>query len=362
MGDWDVVQLLRKYKGQPLKLAKELGSKRRHQTAREALLAAEVAARCAKVFTKQVKPRGKAKAKPRVNRKCDRIVNLFLSDLHIGSDTAAPEMPFAYGEREERRRLARVVAEAANYKEQYRDRSTLHVYLMGDIIDGRLHDMREPAPLAAQFARALSHLRQAIAYLAEVYPEVKVFCQTGNHGRDKGRHPKRATYEKWDSYETMLYVALEMGTKELKNVEWHIPQEHFCAVPLFDSWLFATHGDTDFHVGNVGAALPMRRIEQQMHTINSTRVYKRVFDVFAVGHVHTSASVQLAAGNLMVNGALCPPNGFAADLGLFTACSQWLWESVPGFPVGDQRRICVGEEDDRDRSLDTIIAPARGLG
>jgi hypothetical protein len=38
---------------------------------------------------------------------------------------------------------------------------------------------------------------------------------------------------------------------------------------------------------------------------------------------------------------------------------QWLFESVPGYAVGDMRFIRVGERDDKDATLDKLITPWR---
>ncbi|NJO65352.1 MAG: hypothetical protein HC836_46850 [Richelia sp. RM2_1_2] len=122
-----------------------------------------------------------------------RTHTLVLSDLHIGSDIDSSETgSVPYGKVEEARRLAYVVSETIEYKKQYKNQTHLEVLIIGDIIDGLLHDARSGAVLAEQFARAIHLLSQAITQLALVYPTVAVRCATGNHGRNTARHKERA--------------------------------------------------------------------------------------------------------------------------------------------------------------------------
>jgi hypothetical protein len=71
----------------------------------------------------------------------------------------------------------------------------------------------------------------------------------------------------------------------------------------------------------------------------------------------------LPGGTIVItNGCLLPPDAYAESIGIFdTACGQWMFESVAGHMVGDARFITVGEHNDKDASLDDIIAPFQGL-
>ena len=312
------------------------------------------------VFKDRIEPSGYASKSRRVFGKGKRIVNVLLSDLHFGARLDASELPTGYTAKTEARRLAKIVAEVCDYKPQYRDETTCNVLVNGDIIEGYLlHDIRDGDPLTDQFTGIVYALTQAIGHIAAAYPRVQVYWQSGNHGRNKLRHPGRATSSKWDSFETMAGVAVRLACQPLKNVVWNIPTTPYCTVPLFDARLLLTHGDTVINVGNPGKSLNLAKIDQQMAHINATGVYGSKFDVFAVGHVHVGVHVSLMAGHLIVNPPLVPSNGFALTLGYVSQCGQWLWESVEGYPVGDARLIEIGAAEDRDASLEKIIKPAR---
>lgn len=310
-----------------------------------------------KRFAGKIAASGYARKRPRGQGK--RILNVLLSDLHFGTRHDGRELPQSYGAAETARRLAKVIAEAAEYKPQYREHTSLKVRLSGDILQGALgHGPTWDTALAAQFDEALWLLTQALAFLAKHFPSVEVYIQNGNHDRDISVHPKRATSQKWNGWTWCLGRALHYACSGLSNVEIFTPRTPYCAIQLFDAWEFATHGDTVFSIGNPGQKLDVAAIENKAHKINSTGVYGHRFQVFSVGHVHVSASLELSGdAALIVNSALVPMDGYSESLGYVTACSQWLWESVPGYPVGDQRRIKVGPGEDGDASLDKIIRP-----
>lgn len=311
------------------------------------------------VFKDKVSASGYA-TQPPSKKHPRRKVNLMLSDLHFGARLDGAELPVEFNARTEARRLAKVIMETIAYKPHYREQTELNLLVNGDIIEGLLqHDEADGDPLTDQFVAITYALVQAITLLATHYPSVNVYWQTGNHGRNKLRHPGRATTSKWDSFETMIGKSVELACSSLRNVRWEIPRAPYCAVPLFESHMLLTHGDTVINVGNPGATLPINKIEQQMSKINATRVYGHQFDVFAVGHVHLGVNVLLPSGHLIINPPLVPSNGFALSLGYVSACGQYLWESIEGYPVGDTRLIRVGKSEDEDPKLERIIKPAR---
>lgn len=298
------------------------------------------------------------------HKKIERHINLVLSDLHIGSDIEKDETgQLDFGLKEESRRLARITKETLEYKIQYRDRTTLNVLLLGDLIQNSLHDARDGAPLAEQSARAIHLLSQMLGHFSASFPTVNVYCNTGNHGRNTGRHHGRAVNQKWDSIETIICYALKTTASHLKNIKFHIPKTPYVTYEVFGKRVFATHGDTVLKPGYPGKSINVGSIESQINKINSTLQDKEEYSVFYVGHVHTASVTHLANGAaLITNGPLVPSDEFAVSIGLMeVACGQMLVESVKDFPVGDVRYIRVSSKDDKDSSLDSIIVPYEGL-
>lgn len=290
--------------------------------------------------------------------KIQRELNLVLSDLHIGSDILKNQTGnLDFGKSEEARRLARIVKDTCEYKEQYRKETKLNVLLLGDIIQNQLHDLRDGAPAAEQCGRAIYLLTQAIAQFSANFPSVAVYCNTGNHGRNTGRHHGRAVNQKWDSLEQIVYFAIREATKGLKNVSFVIPKTPYVVYEVFGKKVFATHGDSVLNVGYPGKAINTGRLETQVNRFNASLSDREEYSVLVVGHVHTASITHLSNGAVTItNGAMVPVDEYAVSIGLMeTTSGQYLFESTEGFPVGDCRYIKVSEKDDKNASLDQII-------
>jgi hypothetical protein len=264
---------------------------------------------------------------PKTSKKISRSLILTLSDLHFGSDTKAEETgAHSFGRLEEARRFAEVIKQTIEYKPQYRQDTELHVNLLGDIIQHKLHDAQDAAPISEQVCRAIHLLSQGIAQLGQSFGKVTVHCATGNHGRDMNRHPGRATSGKWDSVETVIYYAVKSALTKFPNVLINIPKTPYVLYDILGHKVMATHGD---------------------NVINP------------VGHVHVASITKLGCGaNLITNGPLCPVDQFAVSIGILEGqSSQTLVECTAAYPLGDIRFLEVGEKQDKDQSLDKIIKP-----
>jgi hypothetical protein len=300
---------------------------------------------------KRLKPVKKAEPK--------RILNLLISDTHYRSMLDTKEVNCQYGPVEESRRTAAVFTQACDYKSQYRNETTLKIHILGDIIQNQLHDTRDGQPLAEQSAAAISNLFQAIRFASMHFPKVEVHCTPGNHGRNTSRHHGRAVHQKWDSIETIVYYGLKCALGSIRNVRVEIPRTPYYTVDLFDNKGFFTHGDTVLSAGYPGGAINVKSLRGQINEWNNSRNAGGPFALFAVGHVHTGAIVNLPGGvTLVTNGCLCPSDSYSMSLGSPDISSgQYLIESVQGHAVGDTRFIRVDSEVDRDSSFDTIVKP-----
>ncbi len=328
--------------------------------ARDELFRQELTAAMSTIF------KNKIVAKPYKAKKkqiTERQVNLLLSDLHFGAMLDPREVPSRYGTTEEARRFAAVVVQAGEYKPQYRDETTLTVHLAGDIIQNQLHDARDGAPLAEQIASAIHLLTQGLAYLATRYKQVEVHCATGNHGRFVSRHKERATFQKWDSIETIIYFAVQTALKHLPNVTVEIGYTPYYLYDSFGKRGMVTHGDTVIRPGFPGSSIDIRGVRGQINEFNAALQTHEQVSLFAVGHVHTASVVQMGNGAVFVsNGALIPPDAYAGSIGIHeSVCGQTLWESVPGHIFGDYRFLCVDSYTDKDKSLEQVVQPFKGF-
>lgn len=308
-----------------------------------------------------------APVKPKVSKggKLKRSVVAAISDTHFGCVIENKEMHGLneYNWTVAARRMALYMEQIVNYKTDHRQDTDLVIQLNGDIIAGMIHNQEWAVDLLTlQFSGTVHLLSQAISYVAQHYPQVKVVCTPGNHGRAMHKADKgRATTQKWDSYENMIYVSLrEIFAKSHKNVSFVIPESPFLVYKVQGHNVLQTHGDTVIKVGNPGNMLNMGSINSQINELNSSELIKpeEKIAVVSVGHVHVPTIQTLQNGcSLIINGCLSGTDPFAQSIGIFSNNpAQVIFESTEEYPVGDMRIIHVKGADSQER-LDKIINP-----
>ena len=298
-------------------------------------------------------------------KETEKALVLTLSDLHYGAFLDPREVPLAYGHVEEARRTAAVVHRVATHRTPAeRKKMALHVNLAGDIIQNQLHDPRDGKPLAEQFAAAVHLLAQGLTHLAgSGYGSMTVHCTSGNHGRNAARHPQRATNQKWDSIETMLYYSLSVALAHLPNVKFSLPYRPFVTYSLLGHNFFVTHGDTVIKPGFPGSNIDVGGVRKQINEINAARLDNQQYNVFICGHVHTSSRTKIRDNTYFItNGCLIPTDAYAISVGYFdTPTCQTMFEVTRQHAVGNFCDIDVGVDNDKDKALDKIIKPFGGL-
>jgi predicted phosphodiesterase len=299
-------------------------------------------------------------AKATKNKAASRTLVAHLSDTHYGANIAGAEVSNLneFSWEIAARRTALFMEQIANYKPQYRQDTDCVLMVNGDIIAGVIHDQEWFADLlATQFSGALSILSQGISYLGQHFKSVRVYCTTGNHGRAMHKSSKdRAMTHKWDSYETMLFIALKQVLEvKHKNIQVEIPQAPYAILDTQGHKIFVTHGDTVINVGNPGKALNIGSISNQ---INKVCAGLGKIDVVTVGHTHSPVIALLDNGvHFVNNGCLSGLDGFANGIGIFDSHpTQILWEATKEHAVGDARMIQL-KSADKNVSLEKIIAP-----
>lgn len=325
-------------------------------TGREELFLEQFQSIAEKIFKNKIRV---APYKQKKKAPISRLQNLVLSDLHFHAMLDGREVPHPYGAHEEARRFASIMVQAADMKPQYRNESGLIIHLLGDIIQGQLHDMRDGAPLAEQVAAAMYYLVQGVSFLATQFPTVTIYCTPGNHGRNTARHHDRATNQKWDAIETHIYYGLKMGVASIPNVTVNIPYTPYYTWKAFNRYGFATHGDTVINPGNPGKLLDIAGIRRQVAEINGKIKAEERFSMFIVGHVHFGLACHLPSGAaFMSNSCLIPTDAYGLSIGITEVdCGQQSFESVENHILGDTRLFHVDEYTDKDASLEIIIKP-----
>ena len=294
--------------------------------------------------------------KGRKAKHVERRLNLILSDLHYGADLDPKLVTFPYFAKEESRRTAAICAQVADYKRQYRGETELEIHLIGDIIQGKLHDVQNSADLTKQYDRALHALIYGIEFLATEFRQVTVRTSVGNHGRDVSRHPERAMQDKYDSNEFRIYRALRYRFAKVPNIRMETPMRGFYMYDQFGMKGVMTHGDTIFNPGYPGKMVDVQKLSTQINAFKLAHPDNAQAVLFGMGHVHTAMDVCVGGNTVITNGCLIPTDEYAQSIGIYnTPCSQQLWETVPGHMFGDHRRLDIGKAQDEDESLNKIV-------
>lgn len=303
---------------------------------------------------------GYAAKKSTQSEDIDRMLTLALSDLHIGAKMPADENPEPFDFLRAGRRLAHLAIETADYKSQYRNNTALNLGLNGDIIEGLLgHNDADNAPLAEQMVASGQFCVSLIQYLASAFPEIDVWCEPGNHGRNRISHPGRAVSSKWNSFETVLYKFIAAQCRMLPNVRFHIPRAPALIIPLFNATCLMTHGDTELKLKSPSSTGGRSSWESVLNQVRADRRYGTSPDVLVAGHFHEPDIMPFASGWGIAQGALVPSNGYARTAGFGGVCGFWIFESVLGFPVGDMRFLRVGPDQDKNSDLDHVVPQYR---
>lgn len=292
-----------------------------------------------------------------------RVISIDISDNHFGCNIAANEVGQVneYNWTIAGRRIALAFKQVMEYKTQYRNETNLVISINGDNLAGVIHGQEwEVDLLTTQTVGALHILVQAISFVASSFSRIDIHMTPGNHGRMMHKASRdRATANKWDSHENILFHSLALALKQHENIHCHIPLAPFAVYKIFDHHIFQTHGDTVIKIGNPGNAIKMQDMMHQINAINSSTIMKgNRISVAKFGHVHTQ-TVQLLSNGCMalINGCSSGTDPFANSIGIFgNSVVQLLHETVPRWPVGDIRFLQLSSAD-KNRDLDKIIKP-----
>ncbi len=317
-----------------------------------------------KEYLKSLKiPSSKSKTPYDVER---RSVCTIWSDQHFGTNVDKEEMGGLneYNWKIGARRLGLLCEQIATYKIEKRHlHDELVIYLIGDNIAGVIHDQEGPGNdlMSYQLNGTFSYYVQALNYLKEFFPKIRVECQPGNHGRFMHKMSKnRVRQNKFDSFENSIFYGLSMVFGRDPKVQVNVPKSPFLDVTVQGHRTFATHGDTVFETGNVGKSINISKLEHQVNSVNAEErdKGKKQYELFCTGHVHHPLFTHVSSGiKVIVNGCLIGTDPFAKSIGIHASLPvQVLWETTPKYVQGDSRNIYVNSADDQKR-YEKIIRP-----
>jgi hypothetical protein len=301
---------------------------------------------------------GKMKTSKKISK---RMLTLLLSDLHFGVDVDPREvLKSEFNWDIAARRLAKLCHQAADYKKQHRAVTELQVVLNGDILHGVVH-MSEAKlrPLTEQIYGATSILLKALDYLRCHFSKVSVLCLPGNHDRPTYRGRDRALSQRWDSHSHAVFLGLKCAFREDDGITFDIPMAGMGTYEAPGGHLiYASHGDVEPGVGNVGKAISVKDVTNSLLKMNAGQPFDKKVEVALFGHWHQPSIWMLQDGTIcIVNGCLLGSDPYAQNaVGFFNSMpAQIIFESVPGYPVGDARIVQLRDAD-AEAAYDKVIS------
>lgn len=255
-----------------------------------------------------------------------------LSDLHLDEKVDRFEMDGIneYDREIAERRIHRMFEGVVKLLKRYVggvEFDGLLLALLGDIITGVIHDelaRTNEAPPSASIVYWVPVLASAIEWLADQLDiPIHVACVDGNHDRfyPKKQMKQRAT----TSLAWIIYNWLADHLRDDDRISFSLTTSAEQVVPVYDTRLILSHGDSFTSQGGVGGLYPsmlkwlLRRHQQYSDTSTD-------FDYALIGHWHQT----LFGQDFFVNGSLKGYDEYAKQGGfLYERPQQTLFLVTP---------------------------------
>lgn len=177
---------------------------------------------------------------------------------------------------------------------------TLVILANGDHVNGEIHDATRHSAYgnAIRNALAVGQLHACMFRdLAPYFKDVKVIYTAGNHGR---RSIKKDHESPWNNWDYLVGETAKAYSRDIKNVEFLIPDSFSHAIDIEGHGFCISHGD-DIRGWN---GIPFYGIERQTRRLQALNAaHGKVVKYFCFGHFHTMASQANLKGEMLLNGS-----------------------------------------------------------
>lgn len=252
-------------------------------------------------------------APKKIPRKKNMIMELMLSDLHIGKKTKDFNIETA------RKRLINL---ASTFIQEYNDNKKIFnveriiLAMLGDIVESfTMHGLESASSCEFGNSKQIDYAVKYIFYyimipIAQLGLPVDFVGVTGNHDRTD----TRKTYN--NPGENNMTWAIYRGVEELckvaglKNIKFHIPKGSYYVLDIYKNHCLYEHGDNNKNNKAAYEAQMAKRSRQE----------NVVIDFGRFGHWHEYQCYD--RGRIIVNESLCGPDSFSMVLGYNSSPGQ----------------------------------------
>lgn len=258
----------------------------------------------------------KPKAPPKHKDRSDITMEVMLSDLHFGKQTATFDIDVA---KQRLRKFVRVVENEFVRKQAHYNVERIVVAFLGDIIENEtMHGIESSR--GSQFGNAEQTMAAVDLLLCEVMiplynlgVPITVLGITGNHDRDGEKktyhNPGRYSYT-WIIYQTLKLFA---NHYRMSEITWDIPDGVYTTLDIYGDTILYEHSD---HInGRVfDKKVLLSQIAKRGAQVN------KVIKGIRVGHYHEATCVD--NGRVVGNGSLCGTDSYADINGFISVPAQ----------------------------------------
>jgi len=249
---------------------------------------------------------------------------LLLSDMHTGMINKAPITgEITYDESIQEKELQTLVQGIFRFYELYQasyNITRLHIFALGDLItNDRIFEGQQTeitCQTGEQIIKCFNYLSDMLKKLLEIYPEINLIMQYGNHGRTTSNliveDPK-------SNFEYLLGLLLKERFANNERINIILPDDYAYEYRIFGHRYLLTHG-------NMIRGGTLNSIEKAAKEI-ALLVEEEYYDVITIGHFHSCQELSISPSTTMiVNGCFINKDSYAYNkLRKFSTAKQVLF-------------------------------------
>ena len=265
----------------------------------------------------------KLKSKKSKSKQIEEQV-LLLSDMHTGMINKAPITgEITYDESIQEKELQTLVQGIFRFYELYQasyNITRLHIFALGDLItNDRIFEGQQTeitCQTGEQIIKCFNYLSDMLKKLLEIYPEINLIMQYGNHGRTTSNliveDPK-------SNFEYLLGLLLKERFANNERINIILPDDYAYEYRIFGHRYLLTHG-------NMIRGGTLNSIEKAAKEI-ALLVEEEYYDVITIGHFHSCQELSISPSTTMiVNGCFINKDSYAYNkLRKFSTAKQVLF-------------------------------------
>lgn len=276
---------------------------------------------------KPIKPLPDAPVKRKIHGKIQESVVLHLSDEHADSIVLPHQVSglerynFGIALRRAEQLVDTTIHFTQNTLSNY-NFGTLWVFASGDHISGEIHNAVDHSEYRNMFKNSLGVGQMHALMLRDLaahFSEVKIIYTSGNHGR---RSAKKDYHNPHDNWDYLVAKIAELHCKDLKNVEFLIPDSFSANIEIEGHGFCISHGD-DIRAWN---GIPWYGIERKTRRwMSLNAAVQRQVKYYCFGHFHNHATQASLGGETIINGSWIATDPYAVNaITAYSEPSQWL--------------------------------------